>query len=283
MRSLHSSAATSHMIVDGKAIAKDLLAQVREEVDALGRTPVVRAIVVAPSAATESYLRIKERAAGDAGMHLELVRLDDGTTEEVMHAVALPGADAVIVQLPLSAAIDTTSVLDAIPVEFDADMLSTAARTGFERGDVGALLPPVVGAIAEILARTNTDPEGKRVVIIGQGWLVGEPASVWFRQIGAEVTTMTRHNLDLGLLKEADIVVLGAGSPGLVKPEHLKEGVVLIDAGTSESDGAIVGDADPACAEKASVFTPVPGGVGPMAVACLFKNVALLVGQGSRR
>lgn len=271
------------MIVDGKAIAKDLLAQVREEVDALGRTPVVRAIVVAPSAATESYLRIKERAAGDAGMHLELVRLDDGTTEEVMHAVALPGADAVIVQLPLSAAIDTTSVLDAIPVEFDADMLSTAARTGFERGDVGALLPPVVGAIAEILARTNTDPEGKRVVIIGQGWLVGEPASVWFRQIGAEVTTMTRHNLDLGLLKEADIVVLGAGSPGLVKPEHLKEGVVLIDAGTSESDGAIVGDADPACAEKASVFTPVPGGVGPMAVACLFKNVALLVGQGSRR
>jgi len=80
----------------------------------------------------------------------------------------------------------------------------------------------------------------------------------------------------LAVLSTADIVVSGAGVPYLIKPEHLKQGVVLIDAGTSESDGAIVGDADPSCAEKCSVFTPVPGGVGPLAVACLFENAVLL-------
>jgi methylenetetrahydrofolate dehydrogenase (NADP+)/methenyltetrahydrofolate cyclohydrolase len=77
-------------------------------------------------------------------------------------------------------------------------------------------------------------------------------------------------------LRGADLIVSGAGSPHLVKPDMLKEGVVLIDAGTSESGGAIVGDADPACADKCSLFTPVPGGVGPLAVACLFDNVVTL-------
>ena len=99
------------------------------------------------------------------------------------------------------------------------------------------------------------------------------------RALGAEVSVVTKESGDLSLLTDADIVISGAGVPGLIRPEHLKEGVVLIDAGTSESGGAIVGDADPACAEVASVFTPVPGGVGPVAVACLFRNVAALLGS----
>jgi methylenetetrahydrofolate dehydrogenase (NADP+)/methenyltetrahydrofolate cyclohydrolase len=88
---------------------------------------------------------------------------------------------------------------------------------------------------------------------------------------------MTKESSDFSILKSADIVVSGAGVPHLIKPEMLRQGVVLIDAGTSESDGALAGDADPACAEVASVFTPVPGGVGPIAVACLFRNVLRLL------
>lgn len=87
---------------------------------------------------------------------------------------------------------------------------------------------------------------------------------------------MTHTHGSLAALKDADIVILGAGEPGLVKPEMLKEGVVLIDAGTSEAGGKLAGDADPACAAVASVFTPVPGGVGPIAVAMIFKNLAQL-------
>ena len=105
---------------------------------------------------------------------------------------------------------------------------------------------------------------------------MGQPAAVWFEEMGADIVVLTRQSESLAELAHADIAILGAGSPHLVKPDMLKEGVVLIDAGTSESNGAIAGDADPSCAGVARVFTPVPGGMGPIAVACLFQNVAEL-------
>jgi methylenetetrahydrofolate dehydrogenase (NADP+) / methenyltetrahydrofolate cyclohydrolase len=267
------------MIVNGRAIAKDLLARTRAEVSAYGAAPIVRAIVMQPSPATESYLRIKERRARNAGMHLEIIRMEaEATTEDLIQKIAIPGADSVIVQLPLPDSIDSQAVLDAIPLSLDADILSTKAHEAFADG--GALVPPVVRAIEEILRRAEIEVKGKRAVVVGQGWLVGEPAALWLAEQGAQVTVVTRESGDLSVLKDAEIIVCGAGSPGLITPEHMSEGVVLIDAGTSESGGSIVGDADPACAEIASVFTPVPGGVGPIAVACLFQNVAELTKRG---
>lgn len=265
------------MIIGGRAIAKEVLAHAREQAAALVRAPRVRAITVAPTKATESYLRIKMRAAEEAGMALEVVRLpDDATTQDVADTAGREGADAVIIQLPLPAHIDTKAACDSIPLVQDADVLSAAAYERFKEGEADALLPPVVGAIAEILERANVNPQGKRIAVVGQGKLVGEPAALWLSRF-SPVDIVTKEEGDISVLKEADIVISGAGQAGLVKPEMLKRGVVLIDAGTSESGSAIVGDADPACAEVASVFTPVPGGVGPVAVAYLFKNVASLV------
>ncbi len=265
------------MIVDGKAIARDILARVRASVEATGTEPIVRAIVMAPSAATESYLRIKQDKAQEAGMRLELIRMEnDASMEDVCTKLALPEADSIIVQLPLPEHIDTATVLDAIPLHLDADVLSSTARKRFTSGSDDALLPPVVAAVREVLLAAGVALPGKQVVVVGQGWLVGEPVAHWLRLQGAMVETITRQSGDLSLLKKAEIIVSGAGSPGLIRPEHLSPGVVLIDAGTSESDGSIVGDADPACAEIASVFTPVPGGIGPIAVACLFQNAAIL-------
>lgn len=264
------------IVVDGRNIASAILAEIREKET---RTPVVRAVCVSPTRATESYLSIKAAKAEEAGMRLEVVRLSENATDDdVIAAVTRAGADSVIVQLPLPAARTARVILDSIPLQKDADILSTAAYARFAEGVPGALLPPVVAAISEILDRTDVSVAGKRVVVVGQGQLVGMPTSIWLQNQGATVTVVTRESSDLSSLKEADIVVLGAGSPGLVRPEHLKEGVVLIDAGTSEQGGAIVGDADPACASVASVFTPVPGGVGPIAVACLFRNASLLLG-----
>jgi len=261
------------MIIDGKQIAAEIFAATKQEVAGLGRVPVVRAITVSPNAATESYLRIKSARAADAGMQLEVMKLSDtATTEELIAAVQQEGADAVIVQLPLPAGIDTEAVLDAVPAPKDADVLSHDTRKM-----PGALLPPVAAAVQEILDRAGCNARGKNVVVVGQGWLVGDPVAAWLRTSGGDVHTLTRESSDLSILKNADIIVSGAGSPHLIKPEMLKEGVVLIDADTSESDGALAGDADPACAEVASVFTPVPGGVGPIAVACLFRNVATLL------
>jgi methylenetetrahydrofolate dehydrogenase (NADP+)/methenyltetrahydrofolate cyclohydrolase len=134
----------------------------------------------------------------------------------------------------------------------------------------------VAGAVAEVLERHHVDVTGKKTVVVGAGKLVGKPVASMLAEMGAEVSVVTSTEGSLEELKTADIVVLGAGSPGFVKPDMLKEGVVLIDAGTSESNGKLAGDADPSCAEVASVFTPVPGGIGPLAVAMIFKNLLAL-------
>jgi methylenetetrahydrofolate dehydrogenase (NADP+)/methenyltetrahydrofolate cyclohydrolase len=281
------------MILDGRAIAADILASVKERVAAavlggrIASAPIIRAIVMSPTPATHSYLRIKSARAEDAGMHLDVVHVkDDATTEEVMNVVSMPGADAVIVQLPLPESVTTSLILDEIPISKDADVLSSAAYERFVYREHDALLPPVTAAIKEVLLRTAYpdlgELKGKRAVILGSGKLVGQPAAVWLEEMDADVVVLTRKSESLAELANADVLILGAGSPHLVKPDMLKRGVVLIDAGTSESNGAIVGDADPACAEVASVFTPVPGGMGPIAVACLFQNAADLLSFDSK-
>lgn len=268
------------MVVDGKQIMGEILRAVRAGVDALDRAPIVRAVAVNPTPATESYLRIKSRKAEAAGMRLEVVRLGtEAGDDEVTTAITTPAADAVIVQLPLPARIDTQRALDAIPEAWDADMLSGAAYARFLAAEPGALLPPVVGAVAEILARAGIDPAGKHAVVVGNGRLVGHPVAAWLTARGAAVTVLDKETFSAGAqaLKAAEIVVSGVGSAHFLTPDLLAPDAVLIDAGTSESNGAIVGDFDPACADLASVFTPVPGGVGPITVACLFKNVLQLV------
>ncbi len=263
------------MNIDGRAIAKDILKETRES---SSRSAVVRALVVSPSPATESYLSIKEARAEDAGMHLDIVRVSEtASTEEVVAAVQRTGCDALLVQLPLPKHLDSEEVLNAIPVAKDADVLSKQAYELFKSGAADALLPPVVAAVKEILARAHVSVAGTRAVVIGQGRLVGEPVAHWLRMQGADVSVITLESGNLSLLKDADIIVSGAGSPGLITPELISEGVVLIDAGTSEQGGAIVGDAHPECAQKAALFTPVPGGVGPIAVACLFRNAGVLL------
>lgn len=266
------------MIVNGRSLAADILAATKTEVERLGRTLVVRAVVVTPSPATESYLKVKSARARDAGMEMDVVRVaDNATTEDVIAAVTEPGADAVIVQLPLPDYLDQDAILASIPEEKDADVLGSIAYQAFEES-LNSLIPPVAAAVAEICMREGVSIQGKKALVVGNGRLVGQPVWHWLQREGADtliVTYTTQETLPM-ILPNMDIVVSGAGSPGLIKPEHLKQGVVLIDAGTSESNGAIVGDADPACAEIASVFTPVPGGVGPIAVACLFRNVEIL-------
>lgn len=256
------------MIIDGPFIAKDILARTKAHAERLGRRPNVL-VYVSPeeTSATRSYLKIKARSAEDAGCDFEETRSLTFSTR----------ADAIIVQLPLPHDISTDDVLNSIPVQQDADVLSAAARAKFERNDADALVPPVVGAVREILMRNKVEVKGKRAAVIGDGRLVGHPCSVWLKQQGAEVSVVTLESGNLSAaLRAADIIVSGAGSPHLIKPDMIKDGVILIDAGTSESDGAIVGDADPACADKCSIFTPVPGGVGPVAVACLFENAVML-------
>lgn len=254
------------MIVDGREMAAEVLVRAKARAEHLARRPKVLWYVAGePTPATRSYLKIKERSAEAAGCDFE----------ETKDVASFVSADAAIVQLPVPEGFP----LDVVPVEKDADVLSQAAREKFERGDVDALLPPVVGAVQEIFEKNGVEAQGKRVVVVGAGFLVGAPVATWLGQQGAEVTVVTIENSEeeiIAALRDTEIVISGAGSPHFIKPEMFKAGVVLVDAGTSELGGKVVGDADPACAERCSLFTPVPGGVGPLAVAKLFENAVTL-------
>ena len=274
------------MIVDGKKLATEIFIRTEERAAELPRPPRIAVIVANETPATRSYLAIKEKRARDAGCRLELIRLPETASAlELRLAIDAVDADAIVVQLPLPEGVSAKEVCDAIPLAKDADVLSTISRTRFEaispengglRNPHIALVPPVAGALAEILQQAGIDPVGKRAVVLGDGWLVGRPCATWLAHAGADVVTSPAGGHDLAELRLADIIVSGLGAPHTIKPEMLKDGVVLIDAGTSESGGKLVGDADPTCAVKCALFTPVPGGVGPVAVAKLFDNVVTL-------
>ncbi|MHB8710650.1 MAG: hypothetical protein ACYC6X_03840 [Minisyncoccota bacterium] len=253
------------MIVDGRALARGVLTHAKAHAEKLPRWPKIVAYVAQdPTPAMRSYLNLKKKTAQAAGCIFE----------ETVSQDFFKNADAAIVQLPTTP--EAMKMLDLIPIEKDADVLSKAAREKFGRGDADALFPPVVAAIAEIFAAHGVEPRGKQAVVIGGGFLVGKPTAVWLRQKLATVSVVTSSMNLTQHLEDADIIVSGAGAAHIIKPEMLKQGVVLIDAGTSESNGVIVGDADPTCAAKCSLLTPVPGGVGPLAVACLFANAVTL-------
>ena len=230
------------------------------------------ALVASDTPATRSYLAIKTKKAEEAGCIFETRPLEANCDD----------ADAIIVQLPVPAGVNQKEICDTVPISKDADVLSSVSRAQFEMMDLRnpSLLPPVVGAVREIFIQNKINLKGKRTVVIGNGWLVGNPCAIWLKQQSAEVSVLTSKSGNLpAALGKADIIISGAGSPHLIKPDMLKEGVVLIDAGTSESNGTIAGDADPSCADKCSIFTPVPGGIGPISVACLFENVVTLAEQ----
>ena len=193
--------------------------------------------------------------------------------EELSLDVSVQG---IVVQLPLPEHIDKKAVFGAIPANKDVDVMSSEGVMLFESGDFN-ILPPVTGAVREILESENVSVKGKKAVVIGRGKLVGRPMATWLEKEGAKVKVLTRKNTDmLSHIKEADILVLGAGNPSMIKPEMIKEGVVLLDAGTSEDKGKISGDADKLCADKCFVFTPVPGGIGPITISVLFRNLFTL-------
>lgn len=263
------------MIIDGKKIAEDIYTELAPKFAALGRKVRLGIVVVGENPVIESFVKIKTRSAERLGIEMVRVNLPETCRiEEIIGALKdlAENTDAVIAQLPLPNGIDVHTVLAAVPKEKDVDALNPAVRE--EERPVHA---PVALAVVEILGRSGVAIEGKRTVVVGAGRLVGAPTAWFLRSLGADVSMFTLEEGSIEDLKDADIIVSGAGNPGFIKPGHIKGGVALIDAGASELNKKISGDADPACAEKASVFTPVPGGVGPVAVAMIFRNLLDLV------
>lgn len=272
------------MIIDGNAIAADILDTLKKTISNSNKDISLCVFVVGSDYATERFISLKKKKAESVGINVAVVQFPPTiTTADLVakihqyneqHAV-----NGILVQLPLPKHIDTNTVLECIPVEKDVDVLSPQSKAIFKKGKLD-ILPPVVGSIKEIIDRFDISLQGKHAVVLGRGALVGIPLSVWLEQQGAVVTTFDVTTIDLHEhIKDADIIVSGVGVPGLITPDMIKEGVVLFDAGTSEFGGKLVGDATESCAPKCQIFTPTPGGIGPITVALLLHNLVSRASQ----
>ncbi len=261
------------MVVDGKHIAEELLGTLLAQRPAV---PSIRlgVLMSGGDAAVASFVRIKKRVAARLAVEVYCEELsDEHTTQDALLALQklIAQTHGVIVQLPLPPHIATETILAALPAEKDVDGIGTEGAR--------QVLSPVPAAMEEILNREQISLPDKQILVVGHGRLVGAPVQQWLKQRG--ITPMTANTSEAVAQQAplADIIILGAGSPGLLIPSMIKEGVIILDAGASEMQGKVVGDADPACAAKAVLFTPVPGGIGPIAVVELFKNLFSLAGN----
>lgn len=270
------------MRIDGKQLAQEYGTLLAERIAALPHPLLLRVFVLSKDAATEQFIRIKKRVGESVDVIIDVVELSETTTTEelVAHiATAAVETHGIIVQLPLPAHINFEEVRQHIPASHDVDCLGVEAEELLEKGE-HTILSPVVAAFAHLLETHNVQTKDANVVVVGRGRLVGAPAVRWFEQTGARVSVIEKETPNSSkLYKEADIIALGAGVPHMLKPEMIKDGVVILDAGTSESAGRVVGDADPLCEEKAALITPVPGGIGPLAVMMIFENLYQLTKQ----
>lgn len=273
------------MIIDGKALAETLQDELRKKIQSLPKQLTLSVVSLTSSTTTRQFVEVKKYVGEKLGVVVEVVVPEVNTTGELVAYIddIAKTKDGIIVQLPVPDAFDLDVVLNAVPRTHDVDVLGDQARDVFTKG-ISQVLPPVVAAMREILRQNNIEPKNKKVVVVGTGRLVGGPAAVWFRHQGAHVGVVNREteNLD-ALTKDADIIALGAGSPGLLKPDMVSDGVVVLDAGSGEVSGRVVGDADKRVADKASLFTPTPGGIGPIAVTMIFANLITLYTERTLR
>lgn len=269
------------MIIDGKEIAEKIKSSLREEVLELnesGKKIRLAVLKVSGDPVTEKYLKTKKNFAESIGVDLKIYEVPSEIStnklrEKVSEIVHIKENNGVIIQLPFPDQINIQYILDAIIPEKDPDMLSSKSLGKFGTGK-SKILPPVVGAVKEIFAEHGVGLKAKNVVIVGAGRLVGKPIATWLVNEKATVSVIDENTKNPEeYSKKADIIISGVGKPGIIKSDMIKEGVVAIDCGASESKGQVIGDIDIEVEKKASLFAPVPGGVGPVTVAMLFKNL----------
>lgn len=265
--------------IKGKPLAERIRAEVAEEVKTLDRVGLVT-VLVGDDPASEVYIRLKHKAATEVGIDATDVRLPAETTEadllaRVSALNASDDVDAILVQLPLPSHIDEEKVIRAVAPAKDVD--------GFHPLNAGELYlgrPAIVSAtprgIMALLAEHRIELDGARAVVIGRSDIVGKPIAHLLLQANATVTLCHSHTRDLARhTLDADVLVVAVGVPALVTADMVKERAVVVDVGMNRTDAGLVGDVDPAAEELASAMTPVPGGVGPMTIACLLQNAVL--------
>ena len=273
-------------IIDGKAIARDLLNNIKSKIDsriaASKRAPCLAVVLVGADPASAIYVRNKRKACEKIGIRSISHNLPASTSEADLFALidslnSDPSVDGILVQSPLPPQIRDEAIIERISVHKDVD--------GFHPYNIGRLTvrQPTLRSctpfgVIKMLQTCNIDLMGLDAVIVGVSNHVGRPMALELLLAGCTITSCHRHTKDLaGKVKSADLVVVAAGKAGLVQGDWIKKGAIVVDIGINRlSDGTICGDVDfNAAKQHASYITPVPGGVGPMTVATLMENTLL--------
>ena len=269
----------SAVIMDGKALAEKVKAQIREKVSKLRRQPGLAVILVGDNPASQVYVRNKERDCAQCGIMCYDYHLpQDASQEDVLDLVEkmnnYGAVDGILVQLPLPEQIDERVVLEAIAPDKDVD--------AFHPENVGRIMqgqayykPCTPAGVMEILHEYGIDPAGKHCVVVGRSNIVGKPMAMLLLHENATVTICHSRTPDLqAQCRQADILVSAVGKTGLITADMVKPGAVVIDVAMNRNEaGKLCGDVDfAAVSQVASYITPVPGGVGPMTRAMLMEN-----------
>jgi methylenetetrahydrofolate dehydrogenase (NADP+)/methenyltetrahydrofolate cyclohydrolase len=262
--------------MDGKALAARIRADVASDVATLGSLGLAT-ILVGDDPASEIYIGLKHKAANEVGIVAQDIRLPATITEDdLLHRVALLNQDeeidGVLVQLPLPPHLDEARVIRAIDAMKDVDGLHP-----FNAGQLFLGRPTLVGAtpvgILELLSEYEIPLAGQKAVVVGRSDIVGKPVAHLLLQQNATVTICHSRTADLAReTLEADLLVVAVGRAAVVTADMVKAGATVIDVGINRTEAGVVGDVDPAAMDAAAFMTPVPGGVGPLTVACLLRN-----------
>lgn len=266
-------------IIDGRKIKDNILEEVKSGVMSLPFSPVFCDILVGNDLSSAQYVRMKAKVAESVGIKFRTADFAETTTteeliEEIENLNRVPYMCGIIIQLPLPSHIDKRRVLDAIRPDLDVDCLGSENSDNFY-GNNSKINYPTALACIKILDGLGIDLSTKKILMLGQGSLVGLPVTHLLKNRGfdVEIINSKTENSD-ELIKNADIIISAIGKAKFIKGDMIKEGVIIIDAGTSEDNGAVMGDVDLESVKGvASFVSPTPGGVGPVTVAMLLGNV----------
>jgi len=269
------------IIIDGKAVAQKFLDVIEKKVKNLDVKPGLAIVLVGNSPASELYVKSKLKKAEAVGFHCERHHLPENIPQDALVKLVddlnqRKDIHGMIVQLPLPKHINEQFVIDTILPHKDADGL-TPVNLGHLINDSNIIVPATARGCIELIKSTNTKIEGKHAVVIGRSKLVGKSVSILLQQEHATVTMCHSKTRDLAsFTKNADILIVAVGRPGLITKDMVKPNAIVIDVGTSKISGKLVGDVDfNSVKEVAGFITPVPGGVGPMTITMLLDNTLI--------
>ncbi|HKS98524.1 MAG TPA: bifunctional 5,10-methylenetetrahydrofolate dehydrogenase/5,10-methenyltetrahydrofolate cyclohydrolase [Rugosimonospora sp.] len=265
-------------LLDGRAVAEGIQDEVARAVKAMPVPPGLATVLVGDDAASAMYVRRKRTLCVEAGIrdlhrHLPARTSQAELTELVAELARDPGVSGILVQLPLPAHLDPRATVARIPADKDVDGLTVASAGRLAQREPG-LRPCTPSAVIAILDAYDLPIAGAEAVVVGRSDLVGRPLAAMLLERNATVTVCHRGTADLrAVCRRADLLVVAAGVPELIGPDHVRPGAVVVDVGIHRGPGGLRGDVRfDAVAPIASRITPVPGGVGPMTIAMLLRN-----------